>query len=267
MSGKLVLFRVCSPPHATRKAEFRWEHNQDAMVREAASSGIRLFAVNQRNWKTVLPPTIKPAWSDLCPVKYLATCDSCAEHGCRSKANSGYPGAPMGMADIAGVMRNDFLNITPTDRLRMTVTVFILSKSGHASMLLYSLLHLTGYDLPLEGAKKTSAGQCTLKRRVTRRYTLWQVETTTGPLGRAGECRRAGDCRAYVRHVQPAGTMIVDHYTCYVFMQATAASMEGSCMRCVRWLVLGKLIGFTITTASPLMANRRLVYRRYRQTF
>lgn len=65
------------------------------------------------------------------------------------KANSGHPGAPMGMADIAEVLWNDFLKHNPTDPTWYDRDRFILS-NGHASMLLYSLLHLTGYDLPLE---------------------------------------------------------------------------------------------------------------------
>ncbi len=68
------------------------------------------------------------------------------------KANSGHPGAPMGMADIAEVLWNDFLKHNPTDPTRYDRDRFILS-NGHASMLLYSLLHLTGYDLPLEELK------------------------------------------------------------------------------------------------------------------
>ena len=61
------------------------------------------------------------------------------------KANSGHPGAPMGMADIAEVLWNDFLKHNPTDPTWYDRDRFILS-NGHASMLLYSLLHLTGYD-------------------------------------------------------------------------------------------------------------------------
>ncbi len=68
------------------------------------------------------------------------------------KANSGHPGAPMGMADIAEVLWNDFLRHNPTDPTWYDRDRFILS-NGHASMLLYSLLHLSGYDLPLEELK------------------------------------------------------------------------------------------------------------------
>lgn len=68
------------------------------------------------------------------------------------KANSGHPGAPMGMADIAEVLWNDFLKHNPNDPAWYDRDRFILS-NGHASMLLYSLLHLSGYDLPLEELK------------------------------------------------------------------------------------------------------------------
>ncbi|EME9753087.1 TPA: transketolase, partial [Serratia marcescens] len=64
------------------------------------------------------------------------------------KANSGHPGAPMGMADIAEVLWRDYLNHNPTNPLWADRDRFVLS-NGHGSMLIYSLLHLTGYDLPM----------------------------------------------------------------------------------------------------------------------
>lgn len=69
------------------------------------------------------------------------------------KANSGHPGAPMGMADIAEVLWNDFLKHNPQNPDWVDRDRFILS-NGHASMLLYSLLHLTGYDLQLSTLKR-----------------------------------------------------------------------------------------------------------------
>ena len=69
------------------------------------------------------------------------------------KANSGHPGAPMGMADIAEVLWNDFLKHNPQNPGWVDRDRFILS-NGHASMLLYSLLHLSGYDLPLSELKQ-----------------------------------------------------------------------------------------------------------------
>lgn len=88
------------------------------------------------------------------------------------KANSGHPGAPMGMADIAEVLWNDFLKHNPTDPIWYDRDRFILS-NGHASMLLYSLLHLTGYDLPLEELKNFR--QLHSKTLVTRKSAIRQV--------------------------------------------------------------------------------------------
>ena len=68
------------------------------------------------------------------------------------KANSGHPGAPMGMADIAEVLWHDFLNHNPANPKWFNRDRFVLS-NGHGSMLLYALLHLTGYDLSLEDLK------------------------------------------------------------------------------------------------------------------
>src|SRR6185436_7864529 len=68
------------------------------------------------------------------------------------KANSGHPGAPMGMADIAEVLWRDFLKHNPTNPSWWDRDRFVLS-NGHGSMLQYALLHLTGYDLPLEQLK------------------------------------------------------------------------------------------------------------------
>ena len=68
------------------------------------------------------------------------------------KANSGHPGAPMGMADIAEVLWNDYLNHNPANPKWYDRDRFVLS-NGHASMLLYSTLHLSGYDLPMSDIK------------------------------------------------------------------------------------------------------------------
>src|SRR3989344_323425 len=68
------------------------------------------------------------------------------------KANSGHPGAPMGMADIAEVLWNDFLHHNPANPKWVDRDRFVLS-NGHGSMLLYSLVHLTGYNLPMEEIK------------------------------------------------------------------------------------------------------------------
>jgi transketolase len=71
------------------------------------------------------------------------------------QANSGHPGAPMGMADIAEVLWRDYLKHNPADPEWVNRDRFVLS-NGHGSMLLYSLLHLSGYDLPIEENAGTS---------------------------------------------------------------------------------------------------------------
>jgi transketolase len=97
------------------------------------------------------------------------------------KANSGHPGAPMGMADIAEVLWNDFLKHNPTDPTWYDRDRFILS-NGHASMLLYSLLHLSGYDLSLDELKNFRQLHSKTPGHPEIGYTPG-VETTTGPLG------------------------------------------------------------------------------------
>jgi transketolase len=97
------------------------------------------------------------------------------------KANSGHPGAPMGMADIAEVLWRDFLQHNPTNPAWLDRDRFILS-NGHGSMLLYSLLHLSGYDLPIEELKNFRQLHSKTPGHPEIGYTPG-VETTTGPLG------------------------------------------------------------------------------------
>ncbi len=97
------------------------------------------------------------------------------------KANSGHPGMPMGMADVAAVLWTQFLTHNPSDPHWANRDRFVLS-AGHGSMLLYSLLHLTGYDLPLSELKRFRQWQS--KTPGHPEYGLTPgVETTTGPLG------------------------------------------------------------------------------------
>ncbi len=109
------------------------------------------------------------------------------------KANSGHPGAPMGMADIAEVLWNDFLKHNPQNPDWVDRDRFILS-NGHASMLLYSLLHLTGYDLPLSELKQFRQLHSKTPGHPEHGYTLGGNHHRPAGPG-AGERRRDGHRR------------------------------------------------------------------------
>jgi transketolase len=120
------------------------------------------------------------------------------------KANSGHPGMPMGMADIAQVLWSDFLKYNPSNPQWPDRDRFVLS-NGHGSMLLYSLLYLTGYPMTIDEIKRFrqlgshTAGHPEYEPHLG-------IETTTGPAGPGSrEWRRDGDRREDARgHVQPA---------------------------------------------------------------
>ncbi len=141
------------------------------------------------------------------------------------KANSGHPGAPMGMADIAQVLWNDFLRHNPTNPQWSNRDRFVLS-NGHGSMLIYSLLHLTGYDLPIDELK--SFRQLHSKTPGHPEYGYAPgVETTTGPLGQ-GITNAVGMAiaeKALAAQFNKDGHKIVDHHT-YVFL-GDGCLMEG----------------------------------------
>jgi transketolase len=141
------------------------------------------------------------------------------------KANSGHPGMPMGMADIAVGLWNEHLQHNPTDPHWMNRDRFVLS-NGHGSMLLYSLLHLSGYDLPIEELKNFR--QLHSKTPGHPEYGITAgVETTTGPLGQ-GIANAVGMALAeklLAEEFNRPGHQIVDHYT-YVFL-GDGCLMEG----------------------------------------
>ena len=141
------------------------------------------------------------------------------------QANSGHPGAPMGMADIAEVLWNDYLSHNPADPDWVNRDRFVLS-NGHGSMLLYSLLHLTGYDLPIEEIKNFRQLHSKTPGHPEYGYAPG-VETTTGPLGQ-GISNAVGMALAekvLAAQFNRPGHELVDHKT-YVFL-GDGCLMEG----------------------------------------
>ncbi len=141
------------------------------------------------------------------------------------KANSGHPGAPMGMADMAEVLWRDFLNHSPSNPKFYNRDRFVLS-NGHASALLYSLLHLTGYSVSMDDLKNFRQFHSKTPGHPEYGYTDG-VETTTGPLGQ-GIANGVGMALAeklLASEFNKDGLNIVDHYT-YVFL-GDGCLMEG----------------------------------------
>jgi transketolase len=161
------------------------------------------------------------------------------------KANSGHPGAPMGMADIAEVLWNDFMKHNPADPEWADRDRFVLS-NGHGSMLLYSLLHLTGYDLGIEDLKQFRQLHSRTPGHPEYGYAPG-IETTTGPLGQ-GITNAVGMALAEKvlgGQFNRPGHEIVDHHT-YAFL-GDGCMMEGishEACSLAGALGLGKLIAF-----------------------
>lgn len=161
------------------------------------------------------------------------------------KAHSGHPGAPMGMADIAEVLWNDFLRHNPANPDWFNRDRFVLS-NGHGSMLIYSLLHLSGYDLGIEDLKNFRQLNSKTPGHPELGYTPG-VETTTGPLGQglANAVGMAIAEKVLGGQFNRPGHTLVDHYT-YVFL-GDGCLMEGishEACSLAGTLGLGKLIGF-----------------------
>ncbi|TKB04745.1 transketolase [Alteromonas portus] len=161
------------------------------------------------------------------------------------QAKSGHPGAPMGMADIAQVLWGDFLSHNPANPSWANRDRFVLS-NGHGSMLLYSLLHLSGYELPIEELKNFRQLHSKTPGHPEYGYAPG-VETTTGPLGQ-GISNAVGMALAekvLAAQFNKDGHTIVDHHT-YAFL-GDGCLMEGiSHETCslAGTLGLGKLIAF-----------------------
>ena len=161
------------------------------------------------------------------------------------KANSGHPGAPMGMADIAEVLWRNHLKHNPKNPHWMDRDRFVLS-NGHASMLIYALLHLTGYDLPMEELKNFRQLHSKTPGHPEVGVTPG-IETTTGPLGQglANAVGMAIAERELARTFNIDGYDVVDHHT-YVFL-GDGCLMEGishEVCGLAGTLGLGKLIAF-----------------------
>ena len=161
------------------------------------------------------------------------------------KANSGHPGAPMGMADIAEVLWNDHMKHNPANPGWYDRDRFVLS-NGHGSMLIYSLLHLTGYALTIEDLKNFRQLHSKTPGHPEYGYAPG-VETTTGPLGQ-GITNAVGMAiaeRALAAEFNKPGLEVVNHHT-YVFL-GDGCLMEGishEACSLAGTLGLGKLIAF-----------------------
>jgi transketolase len=159
------------------------------------------------------------------------------------RANSGHPGAPMGMADIAEVLWNDFLNHNPANPNWDNRDRFIMS-NGHGSMMVYSLLHLSGYDLPIDEIKQFRQLHSKTPGHPEYGYAPG-IETTTGPLGQ-GLANAVGMALAesvLAAKFNKDGFDIVDHHT-YVSV-GDGCLMEGishEACSLAGTLGLGKLI-------------------------
>ena len=161
------------------------------------------------------------------------------------KANSGHPGAPMGMADIAEVLWRDYLQHNPNNPSWVNRDRFVLS-NGHGSMLIYSLLHLTGYDLSIEDLQQFRQLHSRTPGHPEYGYTPG-VETTTGPLGQgiANAVGMAVAEKVLAAQFNRDGFDIVDHYT-YTFL-GDGCMMEGishEVCSLAGTLGLGKLVAF-----------------------
>ncbi len=159
------------------------------------------------------------------------------------KANSGHPGAPMGMADIAEVLWRQFLNHNPANPKWANRDRFVLS-NGHGSMLLYALLHLTGYDLTIDDIKNFRQLHSKTAGHPEYGY-AGGIETTTGPLGQ-GIANAVGFALAektLAAQFNKADNEIINHYT-YCFL-GDGCLMEGishEACSLAGTLELGKLI-------------------------
>lgn len=177
--------------------------------------------------------------------KHLANAIRALSMDAVQQAKSGHPGAPMGMADIAEVLWNDFLQHNPQNTKWADRDRFVLS-NGHGSMLIYSLLHLSGYDLPIGELKNFRQLHSKTPGHPEYGYAPG-VETTTGPLGQ-GVSNATGMAiaeKTLAAQFNRDGHKVVDHFT-YCFL-GDGCMMEGvshEACSLAGTLKLGKLIAF-----------------------
>lgn len=177
--------------------------------------------------------------------KHLANAIRALSMDAVQQANSGHPGAPMGMADIAEVLWRDFLKHNPNNPAWVDRDRFVLS-NGHGSMLIYSLLHLTGYELSIDDLRQFRQLHSKTPGHPEYGYAPG-IETTTGPLGQ-GITNAVGMALAekvLAAQFNRPGHEIINHYT-YTFL-GDGCLMEGishEACSLAGTLGLGKLIAF-----------------------
>ncbi|AYH42779.1 transketolase [Azoarcus sp. DN11] len=192
-------------------------------------------AARNENPRNVRPPVFNPVTGAIRALAMDAV----------QQANSGHPGAPLGMAEIAEVLWRRYLRHNPANPQWADRDRFVLS-NGHGSMLVYALLHLTGYDLPIEELKRFRQLHSKTPGHPEYGYTPG-VETTTGPLGQ-GITNAVGMALAekmLAAEFNRPGHAIVDHHT-YTFL-GDGCLMEGishEACSLAGTLGLGKLIAF-----------------------
>ncbi|MDQ6716807.1 MAG: transketolase [Gemmatimonadota bacterium] len=177
------------------------------------------------------------------------------------KADSGHPGTPMALAPLAYVLWTRHLNYDPRDPNWINRDRFVLS-CGHASMLIYSVLYLTGYDLSLDDLKQFRQWESKTPGHPEHGYTPG-VETTTGPLGQGiGNAVGMAVGEAHLGAVfNRAGHEIIDHHT--YFIASDGDMMEGISHEVGSFsghLKLGKLIGFYDDNHITIEGNTDLTF-------
>lgn len=182
---------------------------------------------------------MKSTYTDLATAIRVLSMDAVEQ------ANSGHPGAPMGMADMASVLWHQYLQHNPADPTWINRDRFVLS-NGHGSMLLYALLHLTGYDLSIEDIKQFRQLHSKTPGHPELGYTPG-VETTTGPLGQgfANAVGMALAERTLAAQVNRPGYEVINHHTyCFVGDGCLMEGISHEVASLAGTLGLGKLIVF-----------------------